>query len=238
MKTLRIIALILVSCSLLLVSCKKTKQYTITVTVNDSSMGSATGGGTYEENTTATLTATANSTFKFVKWNDGNTSNPRTVKVTENASFQAIFTFEGEEPDENGVYVTLGTESWKAAAFQVDAQSINGKIRIWLYKSTESDYPQFQGWMDVNTSGEVNASLVYLASENDIDNEGYPIWESTELTTNLVSINMGSHKITALQTGKMRNKNTSEEIDLRIAYKNASWEPAPTPSKFWQTTFR
>ena len=98
MKTLRFIGLVLLACSLLFVACKKTKQYTITVTVNDASMGSATGGGVYDENASAMLTATANTNFKFVKWDDGNTDNPRTVKVTGDASYKAIFFFDGDEP--------------------------------------------------------------------------------------------------------------------------------------------
>lgn len=235
MKALRFLGLALLACSLLFVSCKKTKQFTITVTVNDASMGSATGGGVYDENATATLTAKANTNFKFVKWDDGNTDNPRTVKVTGDASYKAIFFFDGDEPAEDGVYVTMGADSWQAAVFQADAQSLPGKIRVWLYKSAEAEYPQFQGWMDAHTGENVVASMFYMANENDVDVNAYPNWESKDMTTSIVSLDMNAHTITAIQTGKMYNRSTSEERFLRIAYKNITWEVAPEPSKHWMS---
>jgi len=65
--------------------------YTITVSANDGSMGTVTGGGTYEPNAQVTLTATPKEGFVFVKWSDGNTDNPRTLAATANANFIAIF---------------------------------------------------------------------------------------------------------------------------------------------------
>ena len=65
---------------------------TITVTVNDATMGSATY--TIEGNT-AVLTATANEGYEFTGWNDGNTENPRTVTLTSDTTFMAIFTASG-----------------------------------------------------------------------------------------------------------------------------------------------
>ena len=65
---------------------------TITVTVNDATMGSA--SYTLDGNT-AVLTATANEGYEFTGWNDGNTENPRTVTVTSDTVFTAIFTASG-----------------------------------------------------------------------------------------------------------------------------------------------
>ena len=65
---------------------------TITVTVNDATMGSATY--TLDGNT-AILTATPNEGYEFTGWNDGNTENPRTVTVTSDTAFMAIFTASG-----------------------------------------------------------------------------------------------------------------------------------------------
>ena len=61
---------------------------TITVTVNDATMGSA--SYTLDGNT-AVLTATANEGYSFVIWNDGNTENPRTVTITSDTTFMAMF---------------------------------------------------------------------------------------------------------------------------------------------------
>jgi hypothetical protein len=234
MKTLKFIGLAILACCLLFVSCKKTKQYTITVTVNDASMGSATGGGVYDEKATATLKATANANYVFAQWEDGNKDNPRSVTVTKDATYKAIFIFDGDGPEEDGVFVTMGTDSWKVASFLVDAQSLPGNIRMWLYKSDETEYPQFQGWMG-NSTGNVNADMWYMAYDNDVDAAGYPNWETKEMTTTVSAIDLNSRTITAVQTGTMRNRSTTEERALHILYKNAIWEASPTPSKSWKS---
>ncbi len=63
----------------------------VTVSVNDVTMGTVTGGGAYENGETATLTAIPNTGYRFVQWNDGNTDNPRTITVTESIQLTAEF---------------------------------------------------------------------------------------------------------------------------------------------------
>ena len=41
------------------------------------------------------MTATANEGYEFTGWNDGNTENPRTVTITSDTAFVAIFTASG-----------------------------------------------------------------------------------------------------------------------------------------------
>jgi hypothetical protein len=67
----------------------------VTVLVNDATKGAVTGGGDYIENSTATIIATPHAGYRFVQWNDGNTDNPRTITVTQDISFTAIFGIEG-----------------------------------------------------------------------------------------------------------------------------------------------
>lgn len=67
------------------------QQYTITVQSANPTMGSVTGGGTFNAGTTAILTATAYTGYHFTQWQDGNTANPRTVTVTGNATYTASF---------------------------------------------------------------------------------------------------------------------------------------------------
>ena len=47
---------------------KKEQRYTVTVSVNDDAMGTATGGGEYKAGEKVTLTATANKGYQFVNW--------------------------------------------------------------------------------------------------------------------------------------------------------------------------
>ena len=49
------------------------------------------GGGQYTSGQQATLSAIANSGYKFSRWNDGNTSATRSVTVVNNVSFIATF---------------------------------------------------------------------------------------------------------------------------------------------------
>ncbi len=63
----------------------------ITVHANDSLMGTVGGSGLYSYNAPVTLTATAIDGYHFLKWNDGNTQNPRYMVAVRDTSFTAIF---------------------------------------------------------------------------------------------------------------------------------------------------
>lgn len=93
--------------AMLFFGCKK-DQYTITVNVNDSAMGSVTGGGKYDVGTEVTLTAIPNAGYIFVQWTDGNTDNPRKVVVSQDASYTATFA-------EGSTTLTFQGQSWTAA---------------------------------------------------------------------------------------------------------------------------
>ena len=110
-----------------------TKKYTITVKANNDTYGTVTGGGDYEENATATLTATPNAGYSFVKWDDGVTANPRTVTVTAAATYTAIFEAVPTEPT---VKVTFNGENWNAGA-------IAGRY----YTGQMSDGTPYAGWI-------------------------------------------------------------------------------------------
>lgn len=62
----------------------------IVVSCNNT-QGTVFGTGSYPKGTNATISATPNSGYVFTRWNDGDTSNPRTIKVTENAQYVALF---------------------------------------------------------------------------------------------------------------------------------------------------
>ncbi|MBQ8045041.1 MAG: leucine-rich repeat domain-containing protein, partial [Bacteroidales bacterium] len=67
------------------------QTYTITVLSANNSMGAVTGSGTYPEGTVVTIAAIPTEGYRFVSWNDGNTDNPRTITVTEDATYIATF---------------------------------------------------------------------------------------------------------------------------------------------------
>lgn len=66
-------------------------NHTISLSVNNPDRGTVSGGGTFGDGTTITITAIANSGFCFDHWSDGNTQNPRTITVSEDISLTAYF---------------------------------------------------------------------------------------------------------------------------------------------------
>ena len=68
-----------------------TNTYTLTINANDDYMGSVFGSGDYSDGESAVITAVANEGYHFAEWSDGNTQNPRTVIVTEDKTFTAVF---------------------------------------------------------------------------------------------------------------------------------------------------
>ena len=64
---------------------------TIEVVSANETMGTVTGGGVFEEGTEITISATPNAGYRFVRWNDNNTDNPRTIVCEGNATYTAYF---------------------------------------------------------------------------------------------------------------------------------------------------
>lgn len=114
-----------------------TPTYTITVTVNDAAMGSATGGGSYLAGTSITLQATPTIGHRFVRWSDGNTSQTRTVTVSENATYTAVF-------EESTVgWVDLGLPSgllWADVNIGAENPWNYGDYYAWAETSPKSNY--------------------------------------------------------------------------------------------------
>ena len=80
---------------------KDTVNYTVTVTASPAEGGTVNGGGTFTENDSVTVTATANDGYTFVAWQEGGTKIENagasyTFTVNDNRSLTAIFEKEPE----------------------------------------------------------------------------------------------------------------------------------------------
>ena len=71
-------------------------QYRLNVYSNDGERGHVTGDGVFYEGEEATIRATAHAGYYFLRWADGPGYNPRSVVVTQDTSFTAIFWRKGE----------------------------------------------------------------------------------------------------------------------------------------------
>lgn len=65
--------------------------YNISVKADNTENGTVMGGGEYKEGETAVIMATPRKDCTFEGWSDGNTLNPRSVLVTGDAEYTAIF---------------------------------------------------------------------------------------------------------------------------------------------------
>ena len=110
------------------------------VIVNVDENGSATGSGVYNYGETITLTATPNAHYHFSKWSDGNTENPRTYVVSQDATLTAEFTI-----DTHNVVVS-GNENGTATG----AGIYNYGETITLTATPNAHY-HFSKWSDGNT---------------------------------------------------------------------------------------
>ena len=79
--------------------------YTVSVSCNPN-MGTVTGGGTYREGDTVTLTATSRPGYHFLMWSDGNTDSIRTLVVRADVNLIAQFESNstGIQDVENGTW--------------------------------------------------------------------------------------------------------------------------------------
>ena len=72
--------------------------YNITINVQNGRIEGA--NSPFEYGSIATLTATPDADYRFVRWSDGNTENPRSITVTNDFELSAIF--ENENQGDNG----------------------------------------------------------------------------------------------------------------------------------------
>lgn len=71
--------------------CQDPLLFKVEVAVDDETHGTVTGGGWYEDGTQATLTAIAKEGFRFDRWSDDVTDNPRLLTVDDDLTLTAIF---------------------------------------------------------------------------------------------------------------------------------------------------
>lgn len=117
--------------------------YRLTVSVNNSIMGSAavTQMPTCSS-PIARIQAYANTDYHFIRWNDGNSSNPRTLIINSDSAFMAVFA-----PDNSYITVTCN-DSTRGIVTGSGLYSYNAPVV--LTATAFSDY-HFQCWSDGNT---------------------------------------------------------------------------------------
>lgn len=156
---------------------------TANVATGQSARGTVTGGGTYYENTTATLRAQANEGYRFKRWTDDVTDNPRTVTVTSNATFTAEF-------EEFHIYwVDLGLPSgklWAEVNVGATSEEERGDYFAWGETAPKTNY----NW---STYAYSNGSQYTLTKYNSSSSYGTVDNKTTlEATDDAATVNFGA----------------------------------------------
>ena len=114
----------------------------LTAIANNAEWGVVEGGDYYNNGDEATLTATANEGYRFVKWSDEVTDNPRTVVVTQDSTFTAIF-------EANTFAITTAVNDDVMGSVTEGGEYAHG-TEITL-TATPNDGYRFTQWSDGNT---------------------------------------------------------------------------------------
>ncbi len=113
----------------------------ISVASDNSTYGTVSGSGSYYVGTEATLTATPRASYRFVRWNDGNTSASRTVTVpSSGASYTAYFDL--------ALPTTIFSENFDTTYWYNNTTSYAG---IWIVG--EYNYYSWDRYNGVSSSG-------------------------------------------------------------------------------------
>ena len=162
-------------------------SYQITTLSANNSMGSASGGGTFDSGDSISIEATAFSGYRFTGWNDGNTENPRTVVVTGDATYTAYFDNLGttEHHYDNGTFASNvgagGTLYW---GIRFPAGELSGYNTLSAVKIMDN----YAGTYELRVyQGGTNAPGTLVYSQNNTFN-GTEDWHTVTLT-NPVTIN-------------------------------------------------
>ena len=100
-----------------------------------------TGAGDYEYGATITLTASPHRGCMFQQWDDGSTDNPRTITVTADATYTAIFAANPNGNESGHEWVDLGLSvQWATCNVGATAPEGYGDYYAWGETAPKSSY--------------------------------------------------------------------------------------------------
>jgi hypothetical protein len=138
-----------------------TQSYTISVSANPDNAGTVTGGGTYEEGTSCTVTATPNQRYLFVNWTENgvevSTEQSYTFTVTVDRTLVANFGMPMIE-------ITASVDPEEAASVS-GAGTYNYGEEVTLILTRNEDWA-FQNWTEDGIVVSNEMTYTFIATEN------------------------------------------------------------------------
>ena len=155
--------------------------YTISVSSNNTSMGTVSGGGTYEEGATATVTASPKNGYKFTKWSNGSTANPYSFTVTSNMSLTAYFEQSSTPEPENSkiwnmsdaAFNSLGTITSTTTVDELTIYATSSSNVVIDKSSQEIDGLTFTHRIKLSGTGTSNARMLSFTVDGECDIDIY-----------------------------------------------------------------
>ena len=117
--------------------------YTVKGISSDETMGTVTGGASYEHGASITLTAVPNEGYEFVNWSDGTTENPYVLTASSNLSLAANFKIKSYAVLATSSDLTMGTVEGYGTYTHGSPVSLT---------ATPKEGYEFTGWSDGTTT--------------------------------------------------------------------------------------
>lgn len=179
LRTLIVLTLVLSSCSKEeeIITPPAPNKYTITIAAEAGGSVSS-PGGTYNEGSKITITATPDGQYLFDKWSDGSTVNPREITVTSNLTLSATFvkktyplsvTIEGEGTVQEEVIIqgsTSETEYNAGTTVRLTATPNEGWVFVGWSGDIESDELEIEVKIEKGTAVSALFVLSYFKEED------------------------------------------------------------------------
>ena len=141
----------------------------------DTNQGFVTGSGIYDSLTSVTIEAMPNYGYRFVKWDDDNTDNPRTIVLTQDTILSAIFT------TFDTTYTSVSICEGETYSF-FNRDLTQAGVYLDSIPNTEGYYDFYQLSLQVNLSASTTIDTT-VCGEFVYDNETYT--SSQTITDNL-----------------------------------------------------
>lgn len=143
-------------------------SYTISVSASPVVGGSVTGGGSYQENTSATVTANANEGYTFTKWTeDGSevsTDINHTFTVAKDRTLVAVFEKKEEEKPPTPTSYTISLSANPSAGGTVSGGGAFAENSTATITATANSNYRFTGWFEDGSQVSTNASYTFTVS--------------------------------------------------------------------------
>lgn len=202
-------------------------NYTVTLKASPSGSGSVSGGGTYEKGTRRTVSATANSGYRFVRWSDGGYQS-HTVTWDANKTLTAYFEAYTVTGDEIFSGTALTSSAYWMAYGSCSVNSVTGGVATLKFTGSisGSDYIAFnKGYLGskleqghkyrltMEAKASVNSAVLVGAIGTSMDTtdaiNGDAVFWGDSLTTSYKTF-------TAEFTASERDSNTSDAFIIAV----------------------